>query len=139
MNTDKQYLQDLLRRQMYLSKQRLQVIAIDIALGISALILVRASTVERRDAADLEQAEVVITEAQAIETAFQEAKDLGLTDPPTVWPARHISFGGYSTLAVDRTRTFAGTPDVSPPHHVDYLNAWLVEHCAAWRYRSTVR
>jgi len=84
MSIDTRYLQELLRRQMYLSKRRLQIIGIAIALSIGASILVRAGTVERRDAADFEQADVVIIEAQAIERAFQEAKELGLADAPTV-------------------------------------------------------
>lgn len=62
MSMDTQYLQDLLRGQMYLSKRRLQVISIAITLSIGALILVRAGTIERRNAADFERADVVITD-----------------------------------------------------------------------------
>ena len=127
MSIDTQYLQELLRRQMYLSKRRLQIIGIAIALSIGASILVRAGTVERRDAADFEQADVVITKAQAIERAFQEAKDLGLADAPTVWIARQISFGDYSILAGDRARAFAGTPDVSPT-----AIAWVISMNGVW-------
>ena len=127
MNLDTQYLQVLLQRQMYLSKRRLQVIGIAIALVVGAMVLARAGNVDRRDAADFDQAEIVITEDQAIALAFQEARDLGLAEAPTVWMARQISFGEYSTLAGDRARAFAGTPDVSPT-----AITWVISMSGEW-------
>ena len=114
MSMDSQYLQVLLQRQMFLDRRRLQVIGIVIALSVGALILIRSGTDTRRDASDFDQADQVLTEDEALAIAFEEAQDLGLTEAPTVWLARQISFGEDSTLAGDRARAFAGTREVSP-------------------------
>jgi hypothetical protein len=115
------------RSQMFINKRRAQVLGLIAVAALGIFILVEAGKSDRRDSADFDSAETTLTEQEAVDISLQRTRELGFEEAPSVWLARRISFGEYSTLAGDRSTAFAGTPDVAPS-----AVTWVVSMRGNW-------